>query len=81
MGKLANRHGKRFSRQNINWPVEKLCYLGDTIGARRGAFDSAITKIRSGWCKFIGLVPLSASRCLPLGAKGRLYTRHYAIWK
>ena len=48
MGKLANRHGKRFSRQSINWPVEKLCYLGDTIGARGGAADIVITRIRGG---------------------------------
>ena len=52
MGKLANRHGRRFSRQNINWPVEKLCYLGDTIGDRGGAADIVITRIRGGWIKF-----------------------------
>ena len=43
-----------------------------TIGARRGAFDSIITRIKSGWCKFRGLVHLLASRGLPSGAKGRL---------
>ena len=43
-----------------------------TIGAREGAFDNVITRIRSGWCKFKDLVPLLASRGLPLEAKGRL---------
>ena len=28
--------------------VEKVCYLGDTIGARMGGFDIIITRIRSG---------------------------------
>ena len=26
--------------------MENFCYLGDTIGARGGAFDRAITRIR-----------------------------------
>ena len=38
-----------------------------------GAFDSVITRIKNGWCKFRDLVLLLASRGLPLGAKGRLY--------
>ena len=54
--------------------VEKLCYLGDTIGDRRGVLASVIRKIRSGWCKFRDLVPLLASTSLPLGAKDRLYS-------
>ena len=33
-----------------------------------------IAKIRSGWCKLRDLVPLLASRGLPLGAEGRLYS-------
>ena len=37
----------------------KFCYLADTIGAGGGAFDSVITRIRSGWCK---IVPLIAGR-------------------
>ena len=31
--------------------VETFFYLGDSVGARGGAFDSTITIIRSGWCK------------------------------
>ena len=38
--------------------VEKFCYLGDTVGARRGQYDSIITRIKSEWCKFRDLVPL-----------------------
>ena len=52
--------------------VEKFCYFGNTIGAGEGAFDSDITVIRGGWCKFRDLVSLLASRGLPLGGKGRL---------
>ena len=52
---------------------EKFCYLGDTIGAREGTVDCVITRIRNGWSNFRDLVPLIPSRCLPLGAKGRLY--------
>ena len=44
--------------------VETFCYLCDTIGARRGAFDSAKTKIKSGWCGFRDLVPLLSKRGL-----------------
>ena len=54
--------------------MEKLCYLGDTTGAIGGAFDNALTRIRSGWCKLKDLVLLLASRYLALGAKGRLYS-------
>ena len=49
--------------------VEKFCYLGGIIGARGGVFDSIITRISSGLCILIDLVPLLASRGLPLGAK------------
>ena len=54
--------------------MEKLCYLGDTIGARGGAFDSVNMRIRSRWCKLRDLVPLLARRGLSLEAKGRLYS-------
>ena len=47
-------------------------YLGETNGATWGATDSVITRIKSGWTKSRDLVPLLASRGLPLGAKGRL---------
>ena len=50
---------------------KSFCYLGDTIGARRGVLGSAIRRIRSGWFKFRDLVPLLASGGLPSGAKGR----------
>ena len=33
--------------------VENCCYIGDTIGARQGAFDSAINKITSGRGAFV----------------------------
>ena len=54
--------------------MENFCYLGDTLGARGGAFDSAITRIKTGWHKFRDLMLLLASRGLPLGAKDRLYS-------
>ena len=54
--------------------VKKLCYLGNKNGARAGAFDSGVTSIRSGWCKFRDLVPLLASRGLPSTPKSRLYS-------
>ena len=46
--------------------VEKVYYLGDTIGARAGTFDSVITRNRNGLSKFRDLVPLLASRGFPL---------------
>ena len=52
----------------------KKFYLDGAIVARGGATDSVITKIRSGWYKLTDLVPLFASRGLPLEAKGRLYS-------
>ena len=54
--------------------MKEFCYLGDTIGARGGAFDSERTRIRCGWFKFRDLVPLLASRGLSLGARGRSYS-------
>ena len=30
--------------------AKNICYVGDTIGARGAAFDSAITRISSRWC-------------------------------
>ena len=36
--------------------VEKF-YLGDTTGAREGACDSVIIRIKSGWCQLCDLVP------------------------
>lgn len=42
--------------------MEKFCYLAGTIGARVGAFDSVLTRIRSGCCKLKNLVLLFASR-------------------
>ena len=50
----------------------KLCksffYLGDTVVVKGVALNSAITRIRSGLCKFRDLVSLLDSRDLPLGA-------------
>ena len=43
-------------------------YLDDATGAGVGAFDSVITKIRSGWCKFRDLVLLLPSSGFPLEA-------------
>ena len=42
--------------------MEKFCYLAGTIGARVGAFDSVLTRIRSGCCKLKKIVLLFASR-------------------
>ena len=56
--------------------VEKIYYLGRAIETKRGAVDSTMTMIKSGWSKFRDLVPLLASKSLPLGAKGRLYSAY-----
>ena len=50
--------------------AKNICYVGDTIGARGGAFDSAITRISTRWCI---LVLFLTSRSLPIGAKDRVY--------
>ena len=42
--------------------VDSFCYLGDTIGAGGGCDLSVITRIRSAWCKFRELLPISTSR-------------------
>ena len=52
------------------------CYPDDTKGVRGDAVDSIITRIRSGRSKFRDLVPLLASKGLPLGAKDRLYSAY-----
>ena len=39
--------------------------FGASIGAKRGAANSVIMRIRSRWSKFRDLVPLLASRGLP----------------
>ena len=41
--------------------MKTFCYLGDTVEARGGAFDSVIARIRSGWNKFKDLVPVLAN--------------------
>ena len=51
--------------------MEKFCYHGNTIGAKGGAVDSVITKIRSEWFKFRDSVFSLASRALTSGAKSR----------
>lgn len=53
--------------------VEMFCYLGVTTEAKEGAVGRVITRIRSGWSKFRDFLPLSRSRGLSLGAKGRLH--------
>ena len=60
------------------------CWLRNTVGVRRGAVDSVITRIKSGWSKFRDLVPLLVSRGLPLGANGRLcsaFVRSVMLYK
>ena len=47
--------------------VENIQYFGDKIGAREGAVDCGITRIKSEWSRFTDLVPLSTSSGLPLG--------------
>ena len=43
--------------------VEKFYYLGGTIGARWGAIDSVITRIRGGWNKFGACLPVKICPC------------------
>ena len=52
--------------------MEEFYCLGDTIETRGGAFNSVITRFRSGWCKFRDLEPLLASKVFPFGTKGKL---------
>ena len=73
MCKSAKRYSRGLSNGQFLEIVEKFCYSGETIGAREGAVDSVMTKIRRGWSKFSDSVPLLATRGLPLEAKGRLY--------
>ena len=54
--------------------VKKCCYLGGTIGARAGAFDSVKTMIKGSLCTFSILVLLLTIRGLALGTKGRFYS-------
>ena len=79
MFKLANRHSRGLQRHRTEWLVSWNCgrvlqSWSDTIGARGGVFDSVITRIRNGWCKFWDLVPLLTSRAFPLQAKDRLHS-------
>ena len=39
---------------------KSFSYLGDTVGARGGAFDSVKTRVKNGWCKFRDLKMVSA---------------------
>ena len=49
--------------------ILKSYYLGTTIGPRKSAVDSVMTKIRSGWSKIEDFVSLLDSKGLSLGAK------------
>ena len=52
--------------------IEKY-FLGDGIGARVSAFNSVITRIKSGGSKFRDLVPLLVSKgCLPFWSKRQI---------
>ena len=53
---------------------ETCCYLGDTIGAQGSEIDGVTTMIKNGQNKFRDALSLLASRRLPLGAKGTLYS-------
>ena len=54
--------------------METFCYLVDTVGARRNAVDSVITRIKKKLIKVRDLVPFLASRGLILGGNGRSYS-------
>ena len=53
--------------------VEKFCYLGDMIGARGGARDAAITRVRCAWSKFQELSNILTTRDASLSIKGKVY--------
>ena len=59
--------------------AEKICYLGDILGAGGGCIWQCYSNDQEWMVKFRGLVPLLASGGLPLGAKDKLYAQHYAI--
>ena len=71
----ANK-GEDFPKIELNGQslviVGKFCYLGDTIKVGGGAHGGVKTRVRGRWSKFRHLLPLLASRSLPLGAKCRL---------
>ena len=73
MPKQQTRRTRRFPGIELNDQsfeiTEKFCYLGDMIGARGCAVDSALTRIRSGLSKFRDLVSLLASGGLPLRSR------------
>ena len=54
--------------------VEKLCYLGDTIGAKGRCSCQCYNKDHEERSKFRDLVPLLASRGLTLKGNGNLYS-------
>ena len=71
MCKSANRNCLEIKLNSQSFEiVKKFCQLDDTTGARYVVAGSIITMIRRGWSKLKDLVPLLASRGLPLG---RLY--------
>src|SRR6478609_8254231 len=54
--------------------VDKFCYLGDMIGAERGADDAVRARVKGTWATFRELSPILTVRGPLLRMKGRLYS-------
>ena len=75
--KSAHRHSRGLPRHRIAILLKimgKFYYLVDTIEASGNVVDSIITKIRSEWSKFRGLVNFLARTDLSIGARERRYS-------
>ena len=75
---VADCSGAELNGQSLEI-VEKFYYLGDTMRARGGTFDSDITRTRSGLCKLKDLVLLLSRRSLPLEAKTDYILHVYVV--
>ena len=53
--------------------VDKYCYLGGMLDSGGGAESSTVTRVRSGWEKFRGLLPVLTTKAISLKVKGELY--------
>ena len=58
--------------------VEKFCYLGDMLAARRGETAAVTARIQSAWEMFRELSPVLTSRGTQLKVKGKVYDACFA---
>ena len=53
--------------------VPKFCYLGDTLGARKGVEEAARARVRCAWAKFKELSPILTAWDASDHIKGKIY--------